>query len=111
MNTFLLIAGIALEVVDLTEAETIFSGEEVRTDNNTLRIVALNPKRAWSGALREMTAAEFNTLRNAVLLGMVTLTGDAVDGGSFTVRVHISSSFVRDGAGFLRGVTFTAEQA
>jgi hypothetical protein len=113
MNTFLLIAGIALEVVELAEGATLFSGEEVRTDNNTLRIVALNPKRTWNGTLREMTPAEFTTFRNAILLGLVTLTGDAVGGDSLTVRAKITAApyvYLPNG-GHMREVAFTAEQA
>ena len=111
---FLTIDGdLNLQVVEISEQESLLIGDEARADDGTLRGAITDEKRRWHASLNEMTEATLNTLRSRIALGAhVSMTGDAVGGTIYTVRVKLRDApyvYLPTG-GFLRTARLEIEE-
>lgn len=107
---FLSVAGIELKVEDFAEASSELVGVEKRSWSGAHRAAVDGEIRTWTGMAVEMTKAQYEALRAATRLAQhVTVNGDAMPTGGRTCVVTLANrTYIRDRAGFLIDVAFTA---
>lgn len=108
---FLVVAGIEVDVIEMSEDESILIGDEERNYNGSLRGNITAEKRVWKGTGLEIPRADLEAFRSAIALGAhVAVSGDALPGSPRTMRVRLNgSTYVRDGTDHLLVPAFTLE--
>lgn len=109
---FLVVAGTTIEVVEIREQEPERIGDSERAYAGPLRTMNTTTKRSWAVRSYVMTDAAYQAFRALVMYGQqVVCSGDALVDGPFTCDVNIQEApYSREGAGFLRSVSFVMKQ-